>query len=132
MLPGFQGAYHAGSTNWLPQDSTLPVTSDVDVMVVIGAPALPGKRSKFVYRDLLLEVSHVPSDQLRSPELVLRDYHVAGAFWRPSVILDPSGRLTQLQAAVSRDFAKRRWVRERSEHARSTVLAHLTSLDRPA
>jgi hypothetical protein len=132
LLPGFQGAYHAGSTNWLPEDSTFPATSDVDVMVVIGAPGRPGKRMKFIYQDLLLEVSYMPSDQLQSPDLVLRDYHVAGAFRTPSVILDPSGRLTSLQAAVSRDFAKRRWVMERCEHARSTVLAHLRSLDRPA
>jgi hypothetical protein len=130
-LRGFQGAYHAGSTNWLPEDSTFPATSDVDVMVVLGGPGRPGKRMKFIYHDLLLEVSYVPSHQLRSPELVLRDYHVAGAFRTPSVILDPSGRLTSLQEAVSRDFAKRRWVVERCEHARSTVLAHLRSLDRP-
>jgi hypothetical protein len=54
---------------------------------------------------------------------------MAGSFRTPSIIADPSGRLTELRAAVSRDFAKRRWVYKRYEHAKNRGLRNLRSLD---
>jgi hypothetical protein len=126
-VAGLCGAYHAGSTNWLPAWYTLPPASDVDVMVVVSNPDQPGKRGKLVYRDVLLDVSYVSSDRLRSPDEVLGDYHLAGGLRTPSIILDPSGELTALQSAVSADYARRRWVERRCEHARRRVLEHLRS-----
>jgi len=128
-LPGFYGAYFAGSTNWLPDDAPLPVGSDVDVMVVLDDPNPPIKIGKFVYRGVLLEVSYLPGDRLQSPEQVLGDYHLAGGLRTPSVVLDPTGRLTELQAAVAKDFAKRQWVVRRCEQARDKVLTNLRRLD---
>jgi hypothetical protein len=128
-VPGFYGAFYAGSTNWLPDDAALPATSDVDVMVVLTDPDPPHKPGKFVYRDVLLEVSYLPSEQLRSPGLILGHYHLAGSFRTQSIISDPSGRLTELQAAVSRDYAKRRWVYKRCEHANNNVLRFLRLLN---
>ena len=128
-IPGFSGAFYHGSTNWLPDDAVLPPTSDVDVMVVLDDPTPPGKLGKFMYRDVLLEVSYLPRDQLQSPEVILGQSHMAGSFRTASVILDPSGWLTILQEAVSRDYAKRRWVRKRCEHARDKVLNNLAGLD---
>lgn len=37
-VPGFYGAFFAGSTNWLADDEVLPATSDVDVMVMLTDP----------------------------------------------------------------------------------------------
>jgi hypothetical protein len=127
--PGFYGAFYAGSTNWLPDDAALPATSDVDVWVVLADPNPPDKLGKFIYRDVMLEVSYLSSDQLRSPDLILSDYHMAGSFRTPSIILDPSGQLTKLQAAVSKDYAKRQWVYKRCEDARNKVLRNLQSLN---
>jgi hypothetical protein len=127
-IPGFSGAFYAGSTSWLPVDATLPATSDVDLWVVLDASDPPVKLGKFVYCDVLLEVSYVARDQLQSPELILGDYHMAGSFRTPSIIADPSGQLTKLQAAVSKDYAKRRWVAKRCEHARDRVLRNLQPL----
>jgi hypothetical protein len=124
-VPGFYGAYYAGSVNWLPDDAALPATSDVDVWVVYAHPNPPDKLGKFIYRDVMLEVSYQPSDQLQSPDLVLGDYHMAGCFRTPSIILDPSGQLTKLQAAVSRDYGKRQWVYKRCEDAMKRVLRNL-------
>jgi hypothetical protein len=121
------GAYHAGSTNWLPAGAILPPTSDVDVMVVVSDGSQLNKRGKFMYRDVLLDVSPVPSDRVRSPDRILGDYHLAGGFRTSSIVMDPSGKLSQLHAVVSRDFASRRWVRRRSEHAMGRVLEHLRS-----
>jgi hypothetical protein len=123
----FSGAFFHGSANWLPDDATLPATSDLDVVVVLADTDPLEKPGKFIYRDFLLEVSYLPSAQLHSPDLVLGNYQLAGSFHTASVIADPSGRLTTLQEAVARDYAKRRWVRRRCEHARNNVLKHLRS-----
>jgi hypothetical protein len=126
--PGFAGAFFHGSINWLPDDALLPATSDVDVMLVYAhPPAL--KLGKILYRDVLLEISHLPSDQLQSPEQILGISHLAGSFQKPSVIADPAGRLTRLNAAVAREYARRRWVRQRCEHAQSKILRNLQGLD---
>lgn len=117
---GFQGAFYHGSTNWLSDDAILPTTSDLDIMVVFADPP-PVKLGKFIYQDVMLEVSYWPADQLQSPEQVLGNYVIAGSFHGPSVIADPSGRLTELQAIVSTEYAKRKWVHKRCEHARQKV-----------
>jgi hypothetical protein len=122
LMPGFTGAFFHGSVNWAGDDATLPATSDVDVMVVVDDPDQPPKPGKFRYRDVLLEVSFLPAGQLRSSEQVLGSYNLAGSFRAPSIILDPSGSLTALQAAVARDYAKRRWVRQRCANARDKIL----------
>ncbi len=128
-VPGFRGAYFAGSASWLPDDAPLPVTSDLDVNLVLNGPEPLNKRGKFVYRGVLLEITYLSIDQMRSPDLVLGHYHLAGGFRTPSVILDPSGRLTELQAAVGRSFARRRWVSRRCAHARDRVLEGLAALN---
>lgn len=130
--PGFHGAFYAGSANWLPDAAPFSSTSDVDVSVVLADPLPPAKLGKIIRRDVLLDVSYLPDDALRSSEQVLGDYHLAGCFRAPSVIADPSGRLTELQAGVSRAFADRRWVYKRCEHAKKRVLRNLRSLDEPA
>jgi hypothetical protein len=77
----------------------------------------------------MLDVSYLTADQVRSPDQILGDYQMAGSFRTPSIIAEPSGRLTELRAAVSRDFAKRRWVYKRYEHAKNRVLRNLRSLE---
>ncbi len=119
---GFAGAFFHGSVNSLPDHAALSPASDVDVMVVFDGNDLPHGLGKFVYRDVVLEVSFLRSTELPSPEVVLGQYHLAGSFAAPSIIADPSGRLTALQMAVARDFATRRWVRQRCEHASAKVL----------
>jgi len=124
-LPGFHSAYLAGSTNWLPDDAPLPASSDLDINVVLHRPHAASMRGKFVYQGVLLEVTLLSLEQIRSPELILSDYHLAGGLRTPGILLDPTGQLTQIQAAVARDFTKRRWVRRRCEHARNRVLEQL-------
>jgi hypothetical protein len=128
-IPGFCGAYTAGSTNWLSDDADLTTTSDLDIMVVLTDQNQAGKRGKFIYRDALLEVSYLRRDQLQSPDQVLSDYHLAPSFRTTKIIFDPLGHLTPLQAAVSRDYAKRQWVRQRCANARDKVLRYLRSIN---
>lgn len=131
-MPGFVGAFSHGSVNWLPDEAILPPTSDLDILIVLADADSSGKTGKLVYRDVMLEVSYLPHDQMRSPDLVLRDYHLAGSFRMASILADPSGQLARLQAAVARDYARRPWVKARCEHARAHVLRHLRSLSQPA
>ena len=94
-LTGFHGAYFAGSTNWLHADAPLPSTSDVDINIVFTGPTAPNQRGKFVYKNILLEVTTLSIEQLQSPDLILGHYHLAGGFRTPSIILDPSGQLIE-------------------------------------
>lgn len=127
-IPGFCGAFFHGSINWLSDDAVLPATSDVDVMVVLAESLPSEKLGKILHRDVLLEISYLPSDQLQSADVVLGQYHLAGSFSTASVIQDPSGQLTALQGAVAKDYAKRRWVYRRCEHARDKVLTGHSSM----
>lgn len=127
--PGFVGAYCAGSITWMADDATLPETSDVDVMLVVDGPLPPNKLGKFRYQGVLLEVTYLPQAQVRSPEEVLGDYHLAGSFRTPNVIADPSGHLTRLQAAVAQGFAQRTWVERRCAQATQRVVERLQTPD---
>lgn len=124
-LTGFGGAFYHGSTNWLPDDADLPASSDLDVMVVFTEAVPVIKLGKFVYQEVLLEVSSLPSGQLQSPDFVLGQSHLAGSFRLPGIIADPSGQLARLQVAVSRDYAKRRWVIARCEQVRDKIVRGL-------
>ena len=129
--PGFHGAFYHGSTGWLPDEAKLPTTSDVDVMVVFDDAERRSKPGKFRYDGVLLEVSFLPSELLRSSELVLGRPELAGSFRAPSVILDPSGRLTALQRTVARDYARRRWVLERCRGIETKIRGYLRLLEEP-
>lgn len=129
QTPGFQGAYFAGSANWLADEAGFPPTSDLDVNLVVDGPLPPLKLGKFVYRAVLLEVTYLPRDALRSADAVLGNYHLAGGFRTRSIISDPSGGLTSLQDAVAREYAQRRWVRARCGQAADGVRNYARALD---
>ncbi|HSO51664.1 MAG TPA: hypothetical protein VL330_02750, partial [Actinomycetes bacterium] len=115
--PGFAGALLGGSMAWSPAHAELPATSDVDVMVVTDDQGAAPARSKRRYGGVLLEVTVLAWDQLRSPEWVLASYHLAGLLRPGTVLADPSGRLAGLQAATATDYPRRAWVRRRCRDA---------------
>jgi hypothetical protein len=124
-LPGFVGAFFAGSTNWLPDNAPFPDTSDMDVKIVLADPNPPDTFQKHLYRDVMIEVSYMSDDQLQSPDMILGNYFLAKHFTTPNIILDPSGQLAEIQTVVLEDFARRKWVRRRCEDARNLVLSSL-------
>jgi hypothetical protein len=126
--PGFAGAFLHGSINWLPDDAALPAASDVDVMVVLANRSAQLRTGKFIYHDVLLEVSSLTNDRLQSPEQLLGDYQLASSFRTPVIIADPAGQLTEIQAVVSRNFSRREWVRRRCEDARNKAQRDLGSV----
>ena len=127
--PGFAGAYFSGSSIWLPDDAELPVGSDVDVMVVTDGVEAPPKLGKFRHEGVLIEVTYLSWEQIRSAEHILASYHLAGSFRTDTLIADPTGRLTELQKATARDYAKLPWVRRRCLDAERRIVAGIGSLD---
>lgn len=126
-MPGFAGAFTAGSIHWLPDDAFLPTTSDVDLWVVFAEVIPQVKLGKFVYEGVVLEVSYLALADLQSPEQILGDYHLAGTFRTPNILADPTGWLTHLQRAVAQNYTKRAWVYRRCEQARDKVLNNVQS-----
>lgn len=113
-IPGFFGAFFAGSINWANDDANWPSTSDVDVYVIVEDPASANvHQQKFLYDDVLLEVSFLPRDRFQHAEQILGDYPIACHFSVPSIIVDPTGLLSELQIEVARHYAEKTWIRKR-------------------
>ncbi|RSM70475.1 hypothetical protein DMH04_44550 [Kibdelosporangium aridum] len=128
-LPGFAGAFLQGSVLWTPSDAHHPRDSDVDVMVVVDSDDFPPAPGKFWYDGVLLEASVMGAVQLRSPEAVLSDYHLAGNMHLPGILADPTGNLGTVHTTVAQHFADERWVLARCEDAMNRVRRWLTSMD---
>ena len=130
-LTGFCGAYLAGSVTTLRDGASVPATSDVDITVVLTDPP-PEKPGKFIYRDLLLEVSYMAWDQLQSVELILGDSQMAGSICAALILADPTGRLARIKVDVARQYASGKWVRRRCQQAHDMVLDRLRSVNEAA
>jgi len=126
---GYLGAYFSGSTVGRSDQDWLPIGSDIDVVVVREGEETPPKPGKIRFRDTLIEITYVSSQQLEPAEHVLKSYHLAGGFRFNTIIDDPTGRLGRLQEQVSKHFAEKKWVRLRCEEARARVETGLRSLN---
>lgn len=115
--PLFLGAVLHGSANWMSDDAEIAPTSDLDVMVIRSGDNGAEKLGKFIYRDLLLEVSYLQWDDIADAEALLANYQLVGSFAGAQPLADPSGRLTALIANVSAQYARRRWVQARVDRA---------------
>lgn len=124
---GYRGAYLAGSTCWLPEGTPLAPGTDTDVMLVIGdALAKPGK---FLFDDVLLEVSPVPWAEVRSPDSILGHYHLAPSFQSGAILDDPTGELARLQARVRCEYPAQAWVTRRLDMVQRRIVTGLDHLD---
>ena len=121
-LPGFAGAFFHGGVTWLTDDDELPATSDLDLMVVLDGPQPDVKLGKLPVDGVLLDVTYLPREEVRSAEQVLGQYHLAGSLAGGRVVADPTGELAGLQAAVADGYPRRSWVRRRAEQARIKIL----------
>jgi len=122
-MPGFAGAFFHGGVTWLPDAAELPATSDLDLIIVVDGSLPDVKLGKLRVESVLLDVTYLPRDEVRSAEHVLGQYHLAGSLAGSRVVADPTGELTGLQADVADGYPRRSWVRRRAEQARDKVLA---------
>ena len=58
--PDFFSAYLVGSITHLPDNLDFPTSSDVDIAVVLAQSNPENKSTKFLYRDVLIEVNYPP------------------------------------------------------------------------
>lgn len=125
-LTGYAGAYAGGSCAALSDEDAVPAGSDLDVFVVLaGAP--PVKRGKFLYKELLMEISYLSEDTLFPAQRALSDYHLAHSLAFGRLLSDPSEKLGGLMRSVRAEFAKPEAVRVRRDHALSRVRSGLTA-----
>ncbi|WP_062105986.1 hypothetical protein [Bacillus niameyensis] len=127
--PWFRGAYFSGSTTGMQVDEELPISSDIDIVIVTDEEEVPLKLGKLIYKGVLIEITYIAWKELQSAEHVLTAYHLAGSFRLDTIIVDPTGHLHKLQKEVSSQFSKRSWVRRRCENARKKVENGLQSID---
>lgn len=127
QIPGFAGAFFHGSINWLADDALLPSTSDVDVLLVVETPPAQ-KIGKLIYRGVIIEASYLPAQEVSSAEHVLGLSHLAGSLRGNTLIADPTGHLRAIQQQVTREYAWRKWVTRRCQHALDKARAHLQSI----
>ena len=87
-LPGFYGAYFAGSTNWMLDDAPFPQTPDLDIKVVLDGPPPAKPLGNIFYGKVMLGIGYISRERLQSAETSLGDYPAAAHFTTPNVIAE--------------------------------------------
>jgi hypothetical protein len=130
--PWFRGAYLAGSAADRPADAVQPPWSDVDVTVVVAGATAPPKPGKVRHRGALLDVTYLPEEILADPERVAATHYLAPSFAADGVLLDPTGLLGQLRAAIAPTYAEPAAVRRRVADVLTAVRTRLAAVDHAA
>ncbi|GAA5115764.1 hypothetical protein [Pseudonocardia adelaidensis] len=130
--PGFRGAYLAGSTADRPADAVQPPWSDVDVTVVVAGTA-PPKPGKIRHHGALLDVSYLPEELLADPDRVAATHYLAPSFAGPDgVLLDPTGLLGRLRAAIAPTYDSPGARRRRVADVLTAIRMRLSAIDAAA
>lgn len=129
QLPGFSGAWLAGSVAWQPPAAHHPPWSDVDVMLLLDDTTLPPKPGKLRHQGVLLEISFVPVTALKPVDRLSANYRLSASFVRAPILADPTGNLTALQSALARDYALPGALADRRRQVREATIAGLHSAE---
>ncbi len=126
--PGLRAAHLVGGITALPPTAPFPPTKDVDIHLVFdeGSPALqpPGPFMAIIetaYEGILIEAGIKSVADYVSAEAVLANPEIAHHLTLDTILYDPTGFLSDLQAAVRDEFADPQWVQARIEHERRGV-----------
>jgi hypothetical protein len=129
-VPGFRGAFLAGSAADRPADEVQPPWSDVDVSVVVAGATAPPKPGKLRHHGALLDVTYLPEQLLGDPERVAATHYLAPSFAGPDgVLFDPTGLLGRLRAAIAPAYASPAAVRRRVADVLTAVRMRLSAVD---
>jgi hypothetical protein len=123
-IPGFNGAFLHGSSIWMQDNAHFPASSDIDVLVVSNSKEI-AHFGKVHHKNVVLDVCPATIHAVQKPEDILKDYHLSGSIRNGTIISDPTGRLYDLQAAVTEQYANPYWVNKRCENARHKVIQYL-------
>ena len=129
QLPGFYGAYLAGTLSHLHQDASFPSYQDVDVNVVVKDPGqLPVRKAQQLYKGLVVDSEFQALKEYRSPQAVLSSAANAPNVVAGRILADPQGLLAGLLPAVEREYGHRKWVQARCNWEKRLVLEHLQAI----
>jgi hypothetical protein len=131
-MPGFVGAYLAGSILAKSDADTFPETSDVDLSIVVDSavpnPIIEPENSfaprKLLYRGLILEPSYLSWEAVKDPEAVLSNMYLAAPLARGCILSDPRGEIERIHRAVEPEFARKRWIRKRCARAAEAAFSN--------
>ena len=126
--PGLLAAHFVGGITSMADGDAFPENKDLDLHLIFdeGSPALRAS-GPFVnvieesYSGISIEAGIKSWAEYASAETVLGNPEIAHHLTLDSIILDHCDVLRDLQAAVRRDYAERRWVLARLEHERSGI-----------
>ena len=102
----YVGAYFSGSIIDRGNGEQLSPTSDIDVFVVLNCEKCPEKLGKFMYDNLLIEISYVELNKLLPTQELVKIDVLAGSFFKNNIIDDPTGILNDIHNIVKSDFSK--------------------------
>ncbi len=112
--PEFEGAYLSGSILKADPDSPWPITSDVDVVIIVRDGHKIQSPGKLHYQGALLEITLIQKGLFQSLEQILTTHYLAYPLSREDCVLrDPKGWLLPLCREVQKGYMQDRWVRAR-------------------
>src|SRR5438093_921660 len=115
-MPGFLGAHLMGGITSMAIGEMFPTYRDVDLHLIFRDDIeMPGENAEALYKGLMIEAGFRQQKDYRTPEVVLADPVIASHMAVPSIVCDPTGWLTRLHEAVTREYAQRQWVQARCE-----------------
>ena len=129
---GVRAACYAGSSLELGDSAELPAESDLDIIVVVDAPALP-KIGKLMHRGVRLDISFLDRHELADPDTVARIHYLAPSFRSErSIIVDGDGELRAIRDHVAPIFDRPDVVWSRCESVLRRMTIGMERIGEPA
>jgi hypothetical protein len=131
QLPGLLGAHLMGGVTSMTAGEPFASYRDVDMHLILPDDVdVPGENVEALYKGLMIEAGFRQQKDYCTPEVVLSDPVIASHMAVPSILYDPTGFLTRLHKAVTREYACRKWVQVRCEAEKCEAFAMLESAAR--
>lgn len=131
-IPGYRGAYLAGSICWLDDQQDMPGYSDIDLHVVIDTEQLTPKLGKIRYQEALLEISHESAELFSDPGTLLGNAAIGASVSRNQLLDDPTGTLAPIFKTVAEQFPERIHVVERLDALQQRIRTSMVDIDESA
>lgn len=125
-IPGFHGAFVAGSLARMPGDTELERWRDVDVVMLTREPkAVLAVRLEPEHEGFILESSCLGAEPFLSAETILSTPEHVDNIAAGRILVDPTGELHRLHERVSAEHTRRHWVKARLEFERKLLMERL-------
>ncbi|NTX06862.1 hypothetical protein [Myxococcus sp. CA040A] len=125
-IPGFLGAYVAGSSTRMPLDAPFAPWRDVDIVIATtDANEVRMPPLEFVHQEVIVECGCLDAKLFQRAEDIVATPEHADNLAAGVILSDPTGAFQKLHERVAVEFPRRPWVRARCEAHQRTFLTHL-------